>query len=132
MNGKRYSGFQTRVKHGTISRSMTSRWPRCGCPTILDGCRSGCRRSCRSAASVSYCATSASRARLRRLIITLNGDRFELAGAVTVSSLLAQLDIDPRRVAVEHNTVVLKRTAFDNTLVSEGDQIEIVNFVGGG
>jgi thiamine biosynthesis protein ThiS len=66
------------------------------------------------------------------LIITLNGDRFELAGAVTVSSLLAQLDIDPRRVAVEQNTVVLKRTAFDTTLVSEGDQIEIVNFVGGG
>ena len=66
------------------------------------------------------------------MIITLNGDRFELAGAVTVSSLLAQLDIDPRRVAVEQNTVVLKRTAFDTTLVSEGDQIEIVNFVGGG
>jgi thiamine biosynthesis protein ThiS len=66
------------------------------------------------------------------LIITLNGDRFELAGAVTVSSLLAQLDIDPRRVAVEQNTVVLKRTAFDSTIVNEGDQIEIVNFVGGG
>jgi len=30
----------------------------------------------------------------------LNGDRFELAGAVTVSGLLAQLEIDPRRVAV--------------------------------
>ena len=66
------------------------------------------------------------------MIITLNGDRFELAGAVTVSSLLAQLDIDPRRVAVEHNTIVLKRTAFESTIVSEGDQIEIVNFVGGG
>ena len=66
------------------------------------------------------------------MIITLNGDRFELAGAVTVSSLLAQLDIDPRRVAVEQNTIVLKRTAFDSTIVNEGDQIEIVNFVGGG
>jgi thiamine biosynthesis protein ThiS len=66
------------------------------------------------------------------LIITLNGDPFELPGAVTVSGLLARLDIDPRRVAVEHNTVVLKRTAFDSTVVSEGDEIEIVNFVGGG
>jgi thiamine biosynthesis protein ThiS len=66
------------------------------------------------------------------LTITLNGDRFELAGAVTVSGLLAQLEIDPRRVAVERNTVVLKRTAFDSTMVAEGDQIEIVNFVGGG
>jgi thiamine biosynthesis protein ThiS len=62
----------------------------------------------------------------------LNGDRFELAGAVTVSSLLAQLDIDPRRVAVEHNAVVLKRIAFDSTVVNEGDEVEIVNFVGGG
>ena len=66
------------------------------------------------------------------MTITLNGDRFELAGAVTVSGLLAQLEIDPRRVAVEHNTMVLKRTAFDSTMVAEGDQIEIVNFVGGG
>ena len=66
------------------------------------------------------------------MVITLNGDRFEIAGPVTVSSLLAQLEIDPRRVAVEHNTVVLKRTAFDTTLVREGDQVEIVNFVGGG
>jgi len=66
------------------------------------------------------------------LIITLNGDRYELASPVTVSSLLAQLDIDPRRVAVEHNLVVLKRATFDTTTVREGDQVEIVNFVGGG
>jgi len=62
----------------------------------------------------------------------LNGDRYELAGPVTVSSLLAQLDIDPRRVAVEHNLVVLKRATFETTTVREGDQVEIVNFVGGG
>lgn len=64
--------------------------------------------------------------------ITLNGDPFELAGPVTVSGLLARLDIDARRVAVEHNLVVLKRAAFETTDVREGDQVEIVNFVGGG
>jgi sulfur carrier protein len=64
--------------------------------------------------------------------ITLNGDPFELGGPLTVSDLLARLDIDARRVAVEHNLVVLKRALFDTTSVSEGDQIEIVNFVGGG
>ena len=64
--------------------------------------------------------------------ITLNGDAHELAGPLTVSELLARLDIDPRRVAVEHNLVVLKRDLFDRTTVSEGDEIEIVNFVGGG
>jgi thiamine biosynthesis protein ThiS len=62
----------------------------------------------------------------------LNGDPHELAGPRTVSALLAELEIDARRVAVEHNLVVLKRTAFDTTDVREGDQIEIVNFVGGG
>jgi thiamine biosynthesis protein ThiS len=64
--------------------------------------------------------------------ITLNGERLELDGPLTVTELLAQLDIDARRVAVEHNILVVKRTAFDDTLVQEGDQIEIVNFVGGG
>ena len=64
--------------------------------------------------------------------ITLNGDPLEVARPLTVSELLAQLEIDPRRIAVEHNLVVLKRTAFDQTIVNAGDQIEIVNFVGGG
>ena len=64
--------------------------------------------------------------------ITLNGDAHELAGPLTVTDLLARLQIDPRRVAVEHNLVVLKRDAFDLTTVGEGDEVEIVNFVGGG
>jgi thiamine biosynthesis protein ThiS len=66
------------------------------------------------------------------LRITLNGDTHEVAKPLTVAELLEQLDIDPRRVAVEHNVVVLKRTAFHETTVHEGDQVEIVNFVGGG
>ena len=64
--------------------------------------------------------------------ISLNGDPFDVAGPLTVTALLAQLQIDPRRVAVEHNRVVLKRGAFDAVLVGEGDEVEIVNFVGGG
>jgi thiazole synthase len=66
------------------------------------------------------------------LRITLNGDAHELAGPLTVTELLAQLQIDPRRVAVEHNLIVLKRDVFDQTTVREGDEVEIVNFVGGG
>jgi thiazole synthase len=66
------------------------------------------------------------------LKIVLNGDPFELAGPRTISVLLSELDIDARRVAVEHNLTVLKRAAFETTEVREGDQVEIVNFVGGG
>jgi len=66
------------------------------------------------------------------LKITLNGESFELAGPLTVSALLAQLSIDARRVAVEHNLAVLKRATFDSIEVRDGDEIEVVNFVGGG
>ena len=66
------------------------------------------------------------------MTITLNGEPFELSGPLTVTELLSHLEIDARRVAVEHNITVLKRTAFDETIVREGDQVEIVNFVGGG
>jgi thiazole synthase len=64
--------------------------------------------------------------------ITLNGDPFEIASPRTVSELLTDLEIDARRVAVEHNLVVVKRAAFDTTTIRDGDEVEIVNFVGGG
>jgi thiamine biosynthesis protein ThiS len=64
--------------------------------------------------------------------ITLNGDPLDVPGPVSVAALLERLAIDARRVAVEHNLVILKRAAFDQTIVREGDNVEIVNFVGGG
>ncbi len=66
------------------------------------------------------------------MTITLNGDAYEVAAPLTVSELLARLDVDPRRVAVEHNLVVIKRAAFGETTIRAGDHVEIVNFVGGG
>ncbi|MDP1571659.1 MAG: sulfur carrier protein ThiS [Vicinamibacterales bacterium] len=66
------------------------------------------------------------------MTITLNGDPHELPGPMTVSALLAHLEIDHRRVAVEHNLAVLKRAAYESTTVREGDTVEVVNFVGGG
>ena len=67
-----------------------------------------------------------------KLRIMLNGDPHEVAGPLTVANLLARLEIDSRRVAVEHNLIVLKRDRFSTTLVQAGDAVEIVNFVGGG
>ena len=64
--------------------------------------------------------------------ISLNGEPHELAGPLTLTALLAQLDIDPRRVAVEHNLIVVKRAQYDSTQIQDGDEVEIVNFVGGG
>ena len=66
------------------------------------------------------------------MVITLNGERHELDAPVTIAALLALLGIDSRRVAVEHNLVVVKRAAFGEVVVREGDVVEVVNFVGGG
>ena len=64
--------------------------------------------------------------------ITLNGDRVELEQPISVTALLAQLELDPRRVAVEHNLSIIRRQTFDRVVVEDGDTVEIVNFVGGG
>jgi len=66
------------------------------------------------------------------LTIRLNGEPYDIAGPVTISALLAALNIDPRIVAVEHNVVVVKRQQYDETMIREGDEVEIVRFVGGG
>jgi thiamine biosynthesis protein ThiS len=66
------------------------------------------------------------------MTITLNGDKHELAAPVSVSALLQQLEIDARRVAVELNLAVVKKAAYDSAVIKDGDEVEIVNFVGGG
>ena len=64
--------------------------------------------------------------------IQVNGEPLEVAGPLTISALLSDLKIDYRLVAVEHNLTIIKRAAYDSVVVNEGDEIEIVRFVGGG
>ena len=64
--------------------------------------------------------------------IILNGEPYQIDQPITVVALLERLDIDARRVAVEHNLTIVKRHRFADVIVADGDQIEIVNFVGGG
>ena len=66
------------------------------------------------------------------MTITLNGDIHELPGPLTIEALLRTLDIDPRRVAVEVNLNVIKKPAYETLVIGEGDEVEVVNFVGGG
>lgn len=66
------------------------------------------------------------------LSITLNGDRHEIPEPMTVDALLASLEIDPRRVAVEHNRAIIRRPKYREVMIGDGDTVEIVNFVGGG
>ena len=64
--------------------------------------------------------------------ITLNGESREIDVPLSVSELLQRLDIDARRVAVELNLTVVKKTLYQSSIVNDGDEVEIVNFVGGG
>ena len=66
------------------------------------------------------------------MTIKLNGDPRELPGPLSVSALLDQLEIDARRVAVELNMTVVKKGAYDSSVIKDQDEVEIVNFVGGG
>jgi thiamine biosynthesis protein ThiS len=64
--------------------------------------------------------------------LTVNGKPVELPDASTVAALLTALGIEAARVAVERNQDVIPRRAWDEEKLRDGDQIEIVTFVGGG
>lgn len=65
--------------------------------------------------------------------VVVNGEPRALAGSATVADLLRSLSLEPRLVVVERNREILRdRGTFDSIELAEGDQIEIVHFVGGG
>jgi sulfur carrier protein len=64
--------------------------------------------------------------------VVLNGEFTELPGPMTVQALLDRLQIDGRTVAVECDRVVIKRARYAEVMITEGAEVEIVAFVGGG
>ncbi|MDD2308037.1 MAG: sulfur carrier protein ThiS [Desulfuromonadaceae bacterium] len=64
--------------------------------------------------------------------IVLNGERMDAVGCSTVGSLLQQLGINRERVAIELNADIVPKAEYEKQLLSDGDKIEIVQFVGGG
>jgi sulfur carrier protein len=62
----------------------------------------------------------------------VNGSAVELPTGATVSELLSYLEIDPVLVAVEQNLEIVRKSDFEGRKLRSGDQIEIVQFVGGG
>lgn len=64
--------------------------------------------------------------------ITINGERKDNISATTIQELLGELGIDSGRVAVEVNLSIIRKKDFPLFRIHDGDEIEIVNFVGGG
>ena len=64
--------------------------------------------------------------------IEVNGQPREVAANVTVAALLRELGIADGPVAVERNRAIVPRAQHEATTLREGDQLEVVQFVGGG
>jgi thiamine biosynthesis protein ThiS len=69
---------------------------------------------------------------MSELTVTINGEARQVPGPATLLELLAHLGLDPRTVVVEQNREIVRRVRLGETMVAEGDSIELVHFVGGG
>jgi thiamine biosynthesis protein ThiS len=64
--------------------------------------------------------------------LVINGDSRTVDSVATVEQLLRVLDLDAGTVVVELNRSIVRRPSLATTPVADGDQVEIVHFVGGG
>lgn len=64
--------------------------------------------------------------------LTVNGEMREAPDKATLADLLALLGIEGKRVAVERNREIAPKSQWAEIVLTEGDQLEIVQFVGGG
>lgn len=66
------------------------------------------------------------------LSIIINGEPHNVAAGITIAALTADLGLNPAKVAVERNLVIVPRSTLADVLIEAGDELEIVHFVGGG
>jgi thiamine biosynthesis protein ThiS len=69
---------------------------------------------------------------MEALRIVLNGEARSVPGPATLADLLDHLALDPRSVVVELNREIVRRPGLAGTPLQQGDQVELVHFVGGG
>ncbi|PKP90273.1 MAG: thiamine biosynthesis protein ThiS [Alphaproteobacteria bacterium HGW-Alphaproteobacteria-16] len=66
------------------------------------------------------------------ITIRVNGEHRRVMGGITLAQLASELGLVPEKVAVERNLEVVPRSTLTQVCVEDGDEIEIVHFVGGG
>ena len=64
-------------------------------------------------------------------MVKINGESFELAGR-TIAEYLAGTTYDVKRIAVERNGEIVPKVQYAETILADGDTLEVVSFVGGG
>ncbi len=65
------------------------------------------------------------------MTVTING-KAQTVSAETLGALVESLGMKPDRVAIELNREIIARDRWGQTVLSDGDSLEIVHFVGGG
>ena len=64
--------------------------------------------------------------------VTINGEHRQVPPGTSLAQLIAEVGLNPQRVAVERNLEIVPRSTFGQMMVEDGDAYEIVHFVGGG
>lgn len=64
--------------------------------------------------------------------LVVNGEHRRVPAPATLAGLIAHLGLDPRMVVAELNRRIVRRTELEATPVHDGDEVELVHFVGGG
>ncbi len=64
-------------------------------------------------------------------MVKINGESLDVAGK-TLADYLAQADYDLQRIAVERNGEIVPKAQYGETVLAEGDSVEVVSFMGGG
>ncbi len=64
-------------------------------------------------------------------MVKINGEQLDMAGK-TLTEYLASTNFDPGRIAVERNGEIVPKARYGETVLQDGDNVEVVSFVGGG
>lgn len=64
-------------------------------------------------------------------MVKINGTPLDIAGK-TIAQYLADTDYDPKRIAIEKNGEIVPKSKYIQTVLEDGDVLEVVSFVGGG
>ena len=69
---------------------------------------------------------------MMKIKIFLNGELLEIDSGLSISQLLINFEIDPRKIAIEKDLEIINPQDFNKIILTENSKVEIVHFIGGG
>lgn len=64
--------------------------------------------------------------------VIINGQPFNCSSSMSIKDILVYLDVDLHKVVIEYNKIIVNHLQFDQILMQESDNLEIITIVGGG